>query len=134
MCKKTLLALLRRYLKWLFTVAFCRGNLRLFVMGIYRSYLPWFLFVKICRGFLPQKIAAAIYRGIFVYKQTFFLWEQTFFSSKLNIFLKKQTFFMCEWAFFLFMRISLLTVFLFVISVVVMCHFKHTNSLNYEVF
>ena len=69
-------------------------------MGIYRSYLPWFLFVKICRGFLPQKIAAAIYRGIFVYKQTFFLWEQTFFSSKLNIFLKKQTFFMCEWAFF----------------------------------
>ena len=48
------------------------------------------------------------------------------FSFKQIFFNWKQTFFICQQNFFLFMRISLLTVFLFVIAVTVMGHCKYT--------
>ena len=113
----------------LFIIRYVKSNIvstlsYIFVMVICRYYLSLEFAVIICRGFLPWEFAAAICRSylpwlfvvgfLCVCKQTFFLCEQI-------LFLCQQIFF--NWAkLILFMRISLLTVFLFVIAVAVMGH------------
>ena len=105
----------RRNLTWLLAVGlFCSYLSWLFALEICRSYLPWLFAVGICRGYLPWEFAAAVCRenlpwvcSVYVIK-TFSCVSKTF----LNV----------SKTFFLFMRISLLTVFLLVIAVKVMGH------------
>ena len=84
------------------------------------GYLPWKYAVGICHSYLPWECFAV---GLFcVCKQTFFLCEWNFFLRKQTFLNWKQTFFIWEQNFFSFMRISFLTVFLFVFAVAVMGH------------
>ena len=90
----------------------------LFAVGICRSYLPWVCFVYV--------------------NKTFFLCEWNFFLCKQTFLNWKQTFFIWEQNFFSFMRISFLTVFLFVIAVAVMGHRIYVNDpllikINYNI-
>ena len=79
----------------------------LFAVGICCSYLSWLFAVK---------FAAAICRGFVLCMQT-----NLFFLCKQAFLIEKRLFYM--WAkLFLFMRIFLLTVFLFVIPVAVIGH------------
>ena len=111
------------HLPWLFAVAICRGNLpQLFVVGICCGYLPWEFVVAICcRNLLwliAARICCACLQSVFcickqilfgICKQILFIWKQTFFRWSKS---------------FLFMKCSLLKVFLFVIVVAVMGHCK----------
>ena len=132
------LVIFRWYLPQLFVAAFSRGDLsQLFAVRICRGYFPWEFAAAICRGFLPWKFAAAICREnlpqlfavtIFreylpwlfaaelfcVSKKMFFLCEWVFFLCKQTFLNWKQTFFIWEKNFLSFMRISFLTVFLYV--------------------
>ena len=102
-----------------------------FAVGIWRGYLQWDFFAAICHGFLRWRFAAAICRGFLPWEfavricRSCMSWEFAvglFCVCNQNFFLCEQTFFKCEQNFFLFMRISLLTVFLLVIAVKVMGH------------
>ena len=123
----------RSYLPLGFAAAVYRGDLlQLFAVEICRSYLPWLFAAAVCRSYLPWEFAVGICRSylswvfavglFFVCKQTFFLCERIFLLCKQTFFYWKRTFFIWEQNFFLFMRISFLTVFLFVIAVAVMGH------------
>ena len=102
----------------IFVMTVCRDSLpQLFVVGICRSYLSWEFTVDICRGNVLQLFAVGLFC---VCKQTFFLFEQILFL--LNLFYLKENVFYIWAKLYLFIRISLLTVFLFVIAVAVMGH------------
>ena len=96
-------AIFRRNLPQLFAVAFYRVNLsQLFAVGICRSCLPWVYFVYVNKPFFCRS-------------------KSFFFVSKSFLFESKSFFYM--WAkLFLFIRISLLIMFLSVIAVAVMGH------------
>ena len=114
-----------------FGVATCRENLPwLFAVGICRSYFPWEFAAAICCGNLLQLIAVTICHGFVLCMQAN-LFEQIFFLCNQIFFIWKQTFFICEQN-FLFIRISLLTVFLFVFAVAVMCHRTYLAKKNYH--
>ena len=97
-----------RSVSWLICIRFCHE----LSAAIWRGNLPWLFAVGTCRGYLPQVFAVGFF---YVCKQTCFLWEQIFF-------LCKQTFFICKQNIFLFMRIPLITVFLFAIAMAVTGH------------
>ena len=102
----------------IFAMTVCRDSLpQLFVVGICRSYLSWEFTVDICRGNVLQLFAVGLFC---VCKQTFFLFKQILFL--LNLFYLKENVFYIWAKLSLFIRISLLTVFLFVIAVAVMGH------------
>ena len=94
-----------------FVMFFCRG-------------LLLELAVAICRENLPQRFALAICPSYLfcASKQTFSLCEQMLFLCKQIFFNWKKTFFICQQNPFLFMRITLLSVILFVIAVAVIGH------------
>ena len=92
-----------RNMPWLFTVRICRVN------------FPQLLAVAICREYLPWLFAVGLFC---VCKQIFFLCERIFFLCKETFLNWKQTFFI--WKQISFMRISFLTVFVFVTAVAVM--------------
>ena len=100
----------------------------IFVMVICRGYWLQEFATAVSRGFLPCEFAAAICRGnlpwvCFVYVgKPFFCVSKSFFFESKSFFNWKQTFFYMWAKLFLFMRISLLTVFLFVIAVAVIGH------------
>ena len=130
------LAICRGYLPQLFAVAICRGNLpQLFVVGSCRGTLLWLFAVGICRGYLPWEFTVAICCGNLLWliaariccaclQSVFCICKQILFGiCKQILFIWKQTFF--RWSkSFLFMKCSLLKVFLFVIVVAVMGHGK----------
>ena len=116
----------RGYLPQLFAVAICRGNLTwLFAVGICHGYLQWLFAVGICRSYLPWEFAVAICRenllglfavGFFVYVSKSFLVcvsKSCLYGSKPFLDMSKS---------FLFVKCSLLMVFLFLIVVAVMGH------------
>ena len=89
------------FLPWEFAVAFCcRNSPLLFAVRICRGCLPWLCFV--CVSIIIT----------FIISNLFSVWANPFFVNK--------SFLIIESKIFLFMRISLLTVFLFVIAVAVM--------------
>ena len=99
------------------------------------GYFPCKYTVAICRWNLPQLFAVGLFC---VCKQNFFLCEWNFFLCKQTFLNWKQTFFIWEQNFFSFMRISFLTVFLFVIAVAVMGHRIYVNDpllikINYNI-
>ena len=103
-----------------FSVGICRRNLPwLFAAKICRRILPWKFAAGICSGNVPQKFAVAICCGFFVFlSKSFFV-----YASKSCLYRSKP--FWCLSKMFLFVRFSLLAVFLFVIAVVVMGHRKN---------
>ena len=108
------------YLPWTYAVAICHWNLpQLFAVRTCHGNLPQLFAVAICREYLSWLFAVGLF---FVCKQTFFLCEWIFFLCKRTFLNWKQTFFIWEQNFFSFMRISFLTVFLFVFAVAVMGH------------
>ena len=141
---KTLLALLHVYLRWLFAVAICHRNLpQLFTVAFYHrenfprlftvAFLSWESGAAICCGVLPWEYAVAIFCEIFLQLfagricRSYLLWVCFVYVSKPFFFVTK--FFLIESKsflyvskIFLFLRISLLTAFLFVIAVAVMGH------------
>ena len=94
----------RSYLPWLFAVVMCREYLsQPFAVGIRRRYLPWEFAVTFCRG-------------IFVYvSKSFFVYvgKSCLYGSKCFLDVSET---------FLFVRFSLLMMFLFVIVVALMGH------------
>ena len=97
-------------LPWKFTARICRGYLlRGFAAGFCRGNLPQEFPVAICRENLPQEFVVEICLGYLPW--IFCICKQILFC-------------ICEQK-FLFVRFSLLTVFLFVIVVAVMGHRSH---------
>ena len=124
------MAICRGNLPQLFAVAFCRRNLsQLFAVAFCRGNLPPLIAVRICRSFLPWQFAVAIcHKNLpwvcFVYvRKPFFCVSKSFFFVSRSFLCESKPFYM--WTkLFLFIRISLLTVFLFVFAVAVMGHRK----------
>ena len=106
----------RGFLPWKFAAAICHGNLpQLFAVAICCGNLPQLFAVAICRGYLPWVCFLYVNKPFFCVRQSFFFVNELFSNWK-------QTFLIWEQNFFTFMRISFLTVFLFVFAVAVMGH------------
>ena len=91
-------------LPWVFGAAVCRGNLPpLFAVGICRDYLPWLFSVVICR-----EVFVNVSKSFFVYVS-----KSCLYGSKPFLDVSET---------FLFMRFSLLMMFIFVIAMAVMGH------------
>ena len=105
-----------------FTVAIYRENWpQDFAVGICRRNLPWLFATRIFLRNLLWKFTVAISSGFFVFSRKSFF----FFVCEQILFIWKQTFFVCDVSkTFLFVRFSLLTVFVFVIAVAVMSQRK----------
>ena len=114
----------RRNLSSEFATRICCGYLpREFATRIYRQNLPQELAVELCRKNLPQNIAAKICSVFFVFESKCFIVN----VSKSYLYERKP--FLNVNKNFLFVRFSLLTVFLFVIAVVVTGH-RINDNLN----
>ena len=106
----------RGFLPWKFAAAICHGNLpQLFAVAICCGNLPQLFAVAICRGYLPWVCFLYVNKPFFCVRQSFFFVNKLFSNWK-------ETFLIWEQNFFTFMRISFLTVFLFVFAVAVMGH------------
>ena len=106
----------RGFLSWKFDAAICHGNLpQLFAVAICCGNLPQLFAVAICRGYLPWVCFLYVNKPFFCVRQSFFFVNELFSNWK-------ETFLIWEQNFFTFMRISFLTVFLFVFAVAVMGH------------
>ena len=93
-----------------------------------RGYLPEFS-AGICLGCSPKNFAVTICREFFVFvSKSFFVYvsKSCLYKSKHFLYFFAQT--------FLFVRFSLLTVFLFVSFVAVMSHRTHTEELFHAIF
>ena len=118
---------------WLFAAAICRRNLpQLFAVTFYRgifaapicrdfspwdfcrSYLPWLFAVRLCRDYLPWVCFVYVSKPFFCVSKCFFFLSKSFLIESKRFF---------------YVRISLLTVFLFAIAVVVIGH-RRNNFLN----
>ena len=146
-----MLVLLHVYLWWLFAVAICHRNLpQLFAMAFYRrenfprlftvAFLSWEFGAAICCGVLPWEYTVTIFCGIFLQLfagricRSYLLWVCFVYVSKPFSCVTKSFFFVTKFfliesksflyvsKIFLFLRISLLTAFLFVIAVAIMGH------------
>ena len=126
-------------MKPLFTTKCVKSNIvgtpsHIFLMVICRSYfpgnLPQLFTVAICREYLPRVCFVYVSKPFYcVIKSFFFVNNSLLIKTKKTFLLKPNLFSM--WAkLFLFMRISLLTVFLFVIALAVVGHrnFQRFNS------
>ena len=106
-------------LPWLFAARICRRDLpQEFAARICRGYFPREFAAGICRGNLLQEFAVAICHGYlpFVFaKRSFFVYVSNLVYMKANLF------YMCA-KLVRFVRFSLLTVFLFVITVAAIGH------------
>ena len=107
----------RGYLPQLFAVAICRGSFTcLFAVGICHGYLQWIFAVGIFCSYLPWEFAGAICRGFFLYVSK----SSLVCASKFCLYGSKP--FLDVRKSFLFVKCSLLKVFLFLIVVAVMGH------------
>ena len=99
----------------IFVMVICLGYLpQLFAVGICRSYLPWLFAVRICRDYLPWVCFVYVSKPFFCVSKCFFFLSKSFLIESKRFF---------------YVRISLLTVFLFAIAVVVIGH-RRNNFLN----
>ena len=122
-------------MQWLFALEICRVYLswnlpQLFTVRICLGYLSWKFAVATCRSYFPWVFAVGLFC---VCKQTFFVCEWIFFLCKETFLNGEQTFFIWKQNFSSFMIISFLTVFPFLIAVVVMGHRTQTLP-NVNVF
>ena len=125
-----LLSIFENYILHILTYSrTCRGNLpREFAMAICHENLSWKFAAGICRGYLPWEFAAGICRGflpfVFVSKSFFvYVSKCCLDESKPFLYVSKTL---------LFVRFSLLTVFLFVIAVAPMAHRTYLHIKKYS--
>ena len=111
------------------------------LLYIFKNF-PWEFAARICRGYLPPEFAAEIFRGNLSREfaagicHGYLPWvfavcickEILFCICEQILFIWKQTLLICG-QYFLFVRFSLLIVFLFVIAVAVMCHRRFRFSI-----
>ena len=98
------------YLPWLFAVAICSSYLSWeFAVAICRRNMLWLVAARTCCGYLQWVFCICKQILFGICKQIFFIWKQTLLDVSKS---------------FLFVKCSLLKVFLFVIVVAVMGHRK----------